>query len=97
MAARSACRRAAPARRAGRAASPGRPAAPTGPRAGDEQHRDDEKKTSPVRGVLLAANCPGHEHGVKSAYGVATRSATPTLDPSPAPWETGTYEKDGED
>jgi hypothetical protein len=46
--------------------------------------------------VPLAVNRPGHEHGVKSAYGVATRSATPTLDPAPVPWETGTYEKDGE-
>jgi hypothetical protein len=45
--------------------------------------------------VLLAANRPGRERGVKSACGVATRSATPTLDPAPAPWETGTYEKDG--
>jgi len=45
-------------------------------------------------GVLLAANRPGHEHGVKSAYGVATRSAAPTLDPATAPWETGTYDKD---
>lgn len=94
-AARSACRRAAPARHAGRAASPGRPAAPTGPRRRRAAPGRREEGLTIWRGVLLAANRPGHERSVKSAYGVATRSATPTLDPAPAPWETGTYEKDG--
>lgn len=46
-AARSACRRAAPARRAGRAASPGRPAAPVGPRGGVEHHQET-KNVSPA-------------------------------------------------
>jgi hypothetical protein len=40
--------------------------------------------SSPIRNL----QCPGHEHRVNGACGVASRSATPPIDPAPAPMDS---------
>jgi hypothetical protein len=88
-AARSACRRAAPARRAGRAASPGRPAAPAGPRAGDEQHQDHEQNVSPGRGVSPSLPIVPVAPAASRAPTASLRDRLrPTLDPRSLPWDS---------
>lgn len=45
---------------------------------------------------LLGLDCPARSRSLKGAYGVATRSATPTLDPASVRLGFGICEKDGE-
>ena len=56
--------------------------------AGEKTHQAGESSSS-------EPDCPAGSRSVKSAYGVATRSATPTLDPLSAPQGFGACEKDG--
>jgi hypothetical protein len=44
--------------------------------------------------VFLVSDCPACYHRLNAAYGVAARSAPPSIDPAAAPNGSGACEKD---